>query len=252
MKVTFLGTGTSLGIPVIGCGCEVCRSDDPRDKRLRTSAFIETEDHKIIIDTGPDFRYQMLRAGITRLDAVLITHPHRDHLAGLDDVRTFNYLQKMPMPVYGNDLSIEEIKCQYHYVFDNDYPGVPQFDIHIIENKPFEIDGLRITPIEVMHYTMRVFGFRVTDFTYITDANNISDEEMEKIYGSRVLVLNALQKGSHVSHFTLEQALEVIEKVKPEKAYLTHISHRLGLYGEISKELPENVALAYDGLTLSI
>ncbi len=156
------------------------------------------------------------------------------------------------MPVYGNDLSIEEIKCQYHYVFDNDYPGVPQLEIHQINKKPFNIDGLEIVPIEVMHYTMRVLGFRFGDFTYITDANYISGEEMNKISGSKVLVLNALQKGAHASHFTLVQALEVIEKVNPEKAYLTHISHRLGLYGEVSKELPENVELAWDGLTLSL
>ena len=252
LKVTFLGTGTSQGVPVIACDCEVCHSNDAKDKRLRTAALLETADQTIIIDTGPDFRFQVLRARIKRLDAVLFTHQHRDHIAGLDDVRSFNFKQKMAMPIYGNNYVIEQIKKEFHYVFESKYPGIPQLEIHEITNKPFNIGNLPVIPIQVLHHKLPVFGFRFNDFTYITDANSIPKEEYSKIEGTKVLVLNALQKDDHISHFTLDEALEVIDRIKPEKAYLTHISHKLGFYNEISKELPANVMLAYDGLSINL
>ncbi len=252
LKVTFLGTGTSQGVPVIACDCEVCQSTHPKDKRLRTSALIETGNQTIIIDTGPDFRYQVLRAGIKKLDAVLFTHEHRDHLAGLDDVRSYNFKQKMAMPVYGSNLVIEQIKKEFHYVFESKYPGIPQLEIHEISNQTFTVNSLPITPIQVLHHKLPVFGFRFYDFTYITDANSIPENELEKIIGSKILVINALQKDDHISHFTLNEALNVIERIGPEKAYLTHISHKLGLHHQVSKELPENVMLAYDGLSVNL
>ena len=193
-----------------------------------------------------------MRAGIKRLDAVLFTHEHRDHLAGLDDVRSFNFKQKMAMPVYGNDLVINQIKKEFHYVFESKYPGIPQLEIHKISNKPFMIGPLSITPIQVLHHKLPVFGFRFFDFTYITDANAIPEKEFRKIEGSRILVINALQKDDHISHFTLDEALKVIERLNPEKAYLTHISHKLGLHHKIAKELPANVMLAYDGLSINL
>lgn len=252
LKITFLGTGTSQGIPVIACECEVCQSQDPRDNRLRTSVFIQTDKQNIIIDTGPDFRYQILRAGIKRLDAILFTHEHRDHIAGLDDVRSFNFKQNMAMPIYGNHLVIEQIKREFHYVFESKYPGIPQLEIHEIQNKRFEVGDLSIMPIQVLHHKLPVFGFRILDFTYITDANSIPEKEFDKIYGTKVLVINALQKDDHLSHFTLSEALEVVDRIKPEKAYFTHISHNLGLHADISKELPANVMLAYDGLSINL
>ncbi len=245
-----MGTGTSQGIPVIACNCIVCKSTNPKDNRLRTSALIETEELKIIIDSGPDFRAQVLRADLQKLDAILFTHQHRDHLAGLDDVRSFNQKYNKAMPIYGNELVIDQIKREFHYVFENNYPGIPQLEIHPIQNSPFRIGNITITPIEVMHHKLSVFGFRIKDLTYITDANAISEDELKKAYGSKILVLNALQKNHHISHFTLKEALEVIAKVKPEKAYLTHMSHNLGRHDQISMELPSNVYLAYDGLSV--
>lgn len=252
LKVTFLGTGTSQGVPVIACNCRVCSSGNSKDNRLRTSALIETDGHNILIDSGPDFRYQILRAGITHLDAILFTHQHRDHIAGLDDIRSFNFKQKKAMPIYGNDLVIDQIKREFHYVFENKYPGVPQLEIHQIDNRPFLIGDLAITPIEVLHHKLPVLGFRIKNFTYITDANTISEKEIAKIRGSKTLVINALQRDNHISHFTLEEALKVIDIIQPENAFLIHISHKLGLHDEVSKELPPNVNLAYDGLTITI
>jgi phosphoribosyl 1,2-cyclic phosphate phosphodiesterase len=251
LKVTFLGTGTSQGVPVIACDCKVCKSNHAKDNRLRTAALIETDDLNIIIDTGPDFRFQVLRAGIKKLDAILFTHQHRDHIAGLDDVRSFNFKQNKAMPVYGNELVIDQIKREFHYVFNNNYPGIPQLEIHQIDNNPFTIGDLRISPIEVLHHKLPVFGFRIKDFTYITDANTIPEKEIEKILGSKTLVINALQRDDHISHFTLDEALKMIERIQPEKAYLTHISHKMGLHDEVSKELPPNVFLAYDGLSFT-
>lgn len=253
VHVRFLGTGTSQGIPMIACSCEVCRSTDPCDQRLRVSMHIETEGKSFIIDTGPDFRQQVLRAGIQRVDAVLYTHEHKDHTAGMDDIRGFNYAQKSSIPLYAQALVIEQLKREFAYAFAEDkYPGVPEIEVHEIENRPFTIAGVSIIPILVKHYYLDVLGFRFGDFTYITDANFISDEELEKVKGSQVLVINALRKTTHISHFTLEEALEVIEKIKPEKAYITHISHMMGLHAEVEKELPAHVHLAFDGLTLEV
>ncbi len=251
-KVTFLGTGTSQGVPVIACNCKVCKSKNPKDQRLRTSILVEMEGFNIIIDSGPDFRFQVLRAEIQKLDAILFTHQHRDHIAGLDDVRSFNFKQKKAMPIYGNAVVIDQLKCEYHYVFENNYPGIPQLDIRQISNKPFQIESIEIIPIKVLHNKLPILGFRIKDFTYITDANYISEKEINKIKDTKILVLNALQKDKHRSHFTLDEALKVIEIVKPEKAFLTHMSHNIGLHEEVSKELPKNVFLAYDCLSISI
>ena len=251
LKLTFLGTGTSQGVPVIACNCKVCESSDTRDNRLRTSVLIQVENQSIIIDSGPDFRSQVLRSGIQQLDAILFTHQHRDHIAGLDDVRSFNYVQKKAMPIYGNEMVIQQIKREFHYIFESNYPGIPQLEIHQIDNKPFSIDGLSITPIKVLHHKLPVLGFRINDLTYITDANSIPEAEHEKILGTKTLVINALQREDHLSHFTLNEALEVIDKLQPEKAYLTHISHKMGLHQTVSEELPANVVLAYDGLSIN-
>ena len=249
MIVTFLGTGTSQGVPVIGCECEVCRSLDFQDKRLRSSIHIEVDGLSLVVDTGPDFRQQMLRERVKKLDAVLFTHAHKDHTAGMDDVRSFNFLQRKDMPIYAREEVIEQLKTEFAYVFaQKKYPGVPQVDVQEITNEPFKISDTLITPIEVMHYKLRVFGFRIHDFTYITDANYIAEEELEKVKGSRFVVINALQKDPHISHFTLEEALEVIEQLQPERAFLTHISHKLGRHRDVSKELPDNVEIAFDGL----
>jgi phosphoribosyl 1,2-cyclic phosphate phosphodiesterase len=253
MKVTFLGTGTSQGIPMITCECEVCLSKDTRDQRLRVSLHLQTQGKSFIIDTGPDFRQQVLRAGIKRVDAIVYTHEHKDHTAGMDDVRGFNYAQKSAIPLYAKKNVIEQLKREFAYAFDeNKYPGVPEIDVFEIDNFPFEIQGVKWSPIEVKHYYLDVFGYRIGDFTYITDANAISEIELEKIKGSQVLVINALRKTSHVSHFTLEEALEIIEKIQPNKAYITHISHQMGLHSDVQAELPSNVFLAYDGLEIEI
>lgn len=253
VHVRFLGTGTSQGIPMIACSCEVCRSTDPCDQRLRVSMHIETEGKSFIIDTGPDFRQQILRAGIQRVDAVLYTHEHKDHTAGMDDIRGFNYAQKSSIPLYAQAPVIEQLKREFAYAFAEDkYPGVPEIEVHEIENRPFTIAGVSIIPILVKHYYLDVLGFRFGDFTYITDANFISEEELDKVRGSKVVVINALRKTTHISHFTLDEALEVIEKIKPEKAYITHISHMMGLHAEVEKELPAHVHLAFDGLTLEV
>ncbi len=239
-----------MGIPIVGCNCSVCKSTDPRDTRLRTSVLIQAEGQNIVIDTGPDFRYQVLRADLRRLDAVLYTHEHRDHIAGLDDIRPFNYRQGGAIPLYGNEEVIKRIKVEFDYIFQGDYPGIPKVEIHQIDSTPFTIGALAVIPIQVMHHTMSVFGFRIGDFTYITDANYIPDDEMKKIHGSRFLVINALQHEDHPSHFTLDEALEVIGKVNPEKAFLIHMGHNMGLHQQLSGELPPNVFLAYDGLSV--
>lgn len=253
MKITFLGTGTSQGVPVIACNCEVCRSLDYRDKRLRVAVHIATEGKSLVIDAGPDFRQQMLRARIHTLDAVIFTHEHKDHTAGLDDVRAYNFHQKRDMPVYGRLQVLDQIKREFAYAFaEIRYPGIPQISLFPITNQAFNIDGVAITPIEVLHYKLPVFGYRIGDFTYITDVNFISEEEKQKLSGSKVLVIGALQKEKHLSHFTLSEALQLIEEIAPTKAYLTHISHRMGLHRLVEEELPANVHLAYDGLTIEL
>ena len=253
MKITFLGTGTSQGIPLIACGCEVCTSSNPKDNRLRVSVMIEVDGKNIVIDSGPDFRQQMLRENVKTLEAVVFTHEHKDHVAGLDDVRAFNYFSGKHMDVYANEQVQVALKREFHYVFSGDnYPGIPRINVHTIDTSPFDVSGVKFIPIQVLHYQLPVLGFRVNDFTYITDANFISDEEIEKIKGTKVLVLNALRRAKHISHFTLEEALELVKKINPEKAYFTHISHQLGLHDEVSKELPSNVELAYDGLQVIV
>jgi phosphoribosyl 1,2-cyclic phosphate phosphodiesterase len=251
--VTFLGTGTSQGVPAIGCQCGVCHSLDYRDKRLRTSVHVETNDgFSLIIDTGPDFRQQALAQRIKKINAVLYTHEHKDHTAGLDDIRAYNYLQKQNIPVYGEERVIDRLKSDFSYVIESEYPGVPQIDFYSIENQPFNLNGIDILPVRVYHHKLPVLGFRIHDFTYITDAKTIEQDEVAKIKGSRILVVNALRKEKHISHFTLDEAINLIGQVKPDAAYLTHISHRLGLHREIEQELPQNVFLAYDGLKVII
>jgi phosphoribosyl 1,2-cyclic phosphate phosphodiesterase len=251
--ITFLGTGTSQGIPLIACNCQVCNSLDFRDKRLRTSVHIEVDKKSFIIDSGPDFRQQVLRERIKKLDALIFTHEHKDHTAGMDDVRSFNYIQKKHMPVYGRKNVLEQLKKEFSYIFsDKKYPGVPLVDLYEITNEPFTVEGVEFIPIEVHHYMLPVFGYRIKDFTYITDANKISEQEKEKIKGSKVIVLNALQKTEHISHFTLQEAIDLLEELKPQNAYLTHLSHRMGLHKEVEKELPSFIHIAYDGLKIEI
>ncbi len=253
MKIIFLGTGTSQGIPVIACDCEVCNSIDYRDKRNRTSVFIEIEGKHFVIDTGPDFRTQMLRERIQRLDAVIITHGHKDHVGGLDDIRSFNFKQKMDMPLYARQEVIDQLKQEFAYCFaEKKYPGVPQVVTNPISLSPFKIKDVTITPIEVMHYKLPVLGYRIGDFTYITDANFISEEEKEKIKGSKVLVLNALQKEDHISHFTLDQAVALAQEIGAEQTYLTHLSHNMGKHRDVEKELPEGIQIAHDGLIVEL
>ena len=253
MKVTFLGTGTSQGIPVIACRCAVCLSLDYRDKRLRTSVLIEQHNTSFVIDTGPDFRQQMLRERVSKLDAVVFTHSHKDHTAGLDDVRAFNHLQKRDMPVYGDKRVLDALQKEFSYVFsEHKYPGIPSLELHEVKNASFVIGDATLLPIEVMHYKLPVFGYRIGDFTYITDANYISEEEKEKIKGSKVIVLNALHKDPHISHFNLEQAIALLTELQPEKAYLIHLSHLMGLHSQVSKELPDFIEIAYDGLQLTL
>lgn len=253
MKVTFLGTGTSQGVPLIACECEVCTSLSPFDKRLRVSILVEVDDKNFVIDTGPDFRYQMLRAKVKKLDAILITHEHKDHVAGLDDVRAFNYHQKKAMDVYANERVQATLQRDFHYAFaDFKYPGLPLIHLKEISNEPFFIDDIEVIPIEVMHYRLPVFGFRIKDFTYITDAKTISEVEKVKIKGSKVLVINALQREPHISHFTLDEAIAFAKSAGVEKTYITHISHRMGKYEDVKMELPDGIELAYDGLILQI
>jgi phosphoribosyl 1,2-cyclic phosphate phosphodiesterase len=253
LRVTFLGTGTSQGVPVIACGCEVCTSADPRDKRLRTSILIEGEGKVVVIDSGPDFRYQMLRANVQRLDAIVFTHEHKDHVAGLDDIRAFNYKQDGPIDVYATTRVQQGLKREFFYIFEEfKYPGIPQLNLHTIDHEPFNIGKIKFIPIEVMHYKLPVLGFRINDFTYITDAKTVSEQEKEKIRGSKILVINALQKQQHISHFTFDEAIAFAEDIGAEQTYFTHISHRLGKHADISAILPPNVALGFDGLTLEI
>jgi phosphoribosyl 1,2-cyclic phosphate phosphodiesterase len=251
--ITFLGTGTSQGVPVIACTCEVCKSLDYRNKRLRTSVHIQVDNQSLVVDTGPDFRQQMLRENVNRLDAVIFTHAHRDHTSGLDDVRAYNYIYKMDMPVYGTQAVLDQLKVEYAYAFEEiKYPGLPRLALNLISEKEFEINGVKITPLPVHHHKMPVMGFRIGNFSYITDANLIPDETLKRLHGTDVLVLNALQHEPHISHFNLQQALEAARTIGARKTYFTHISHKLGLHDEVSKTLPANVMLAYDGLQITL
>ena len=249
MTVTFLGTGTSQGVPVIACNCDVCTSNDARDKRLRTSVMLEGMQEVIVIDSGPDFRYQMLRQQVQRLDAIVFTHEHKDHIAGMDDIRAFNYRQKQAIDVYATQRVQDALKREFAYVFDKfKYPGIPELTLHVIDNAPFLIGGIKFVPIQVMHHKLPVLGFRIKDFTYITDAKTISPQERKKIKGTKILVVNALQQQEHLSHFTLKEALSFADDIGAEKTYFTHISHRLGKHQNIAQTLPSNIELAYDGL----
>ncbi len=254
MKITFLGTGTSQGVPFIGCDCPVCTSADKRNDRLRTAVWIDTPEASVVIDSGPDFRQQMLRYNVRRLDAIVFTHGHKDHVAGMDDVRAYNFHDKKAMNVYADLNTQEVLKREFQYVFQElNYPGIPQVDLNTINgDNSFNINGLKFNPIKVLHYKMEVLGFRIGDFTYITDANYISPEQLDKAKGSKVLVLNALRHEAHPSHFTLKEAIEVATSVGAENTYFTHISHQLGLHDEIETTLPQGMHLAYDGLTLHL
>jgi phosphoribosyl 1,2-cyclic phosphate phosphodiesterase len=253
VKVTFLGTGTSQGVPVIGCNCSVCSSTSSKDNRLRSSILIETQNKVFCVDTGPDFRQQMLREKVQRLDAVLYTHEHKDHTAGMDDVRAFNFKLNRPIDLYVDENVDKCLRREFSYAFsENPYPGVPRLEMHKIINQPFSVQGVDFIPIQLMHHKLPVFGFRIGDFAYCTDVNYIAPEEKQKLKGLEVLILTSLRKEKHISHFSLSEALDLIDELKPKKAYLTHISHYLGMHNEVSKELPRNVALGYDGLSFSV
>ncbi len=253
MKFTFLGTGTSQGVPVIACPCPVCQSNDLKDKRLRTSALIEHNGTTIAIDAGPDFRQQMLTAKVKSLDAILLTHEHRDHIAGLDDVRAFNWVHQKPMDVWAEHRVQESLRKEFAYVFaDTRYPGIPEIMMNNIDGHPFEINSLKVIPIRGYHHKLPIFGFRIGDLTYITDANFIPEEEKEKIVGTKYLILNALRHKKHMSHFCLPEAIKFISDFSPRKGYITHISHQMGLNADVLKELPDNICLAYDGLTFEV
>jgi phosphoribosyl 1,2-cyclic phosphate phosphodiesterase len=252
LKITFLGSGTSSGVPMIACNCAVCTSPDKKDKRLRSSILVESENTRIVVDTTPDFRYQMLRENIRRLDAVLFTHPHKDHIAGLDDVRAFNFFQEQAMQVYANQMTIDALMREFAYAFaDKKYPGVPNLELNTISLEDFSIGDIPITPLMVWHLKMPVFGFRFGRFTYITDANRIEDSEKQKIRGTDTIVVNALRNEKHISHYNLDEAVGLVHELGIPNAYFTHISHQLGRHQDVEKRLPSGVHLAYDGLVLN-
>lgn len=250
-KFTFLGTGTSQGVPIIGCQCDICLSNHPKDKRLRTSVLIESETTTVVIDSGPDFRQQLLREDVRKLDGLIFTHSHKDHVAGMDDIRAFNYLQNKPVDVYATLFTQSVLKREFEYVFNNaSYPGVPQLNLHTISKETvIRIGDIELQPIEVMHYKMPVLGFRIKNLTYITDANAIDENELQKIVGSDILVLNALRRESHISHFTMDEAIAISTKLNPKQTYFTHISHQLGKHQDVDAELPAGINLAYDTLS---
>lgn len=253
MKITFLGTGTSQGVPVVGCQCEVCQSDETKNKRLRASVMLEIGETRFTIDAGPDFRYQMLREDVRDLDGILITHCHKDHIAGLDDVRAFNFLLKKNMKVYATERDQRAIKQEFSYAFgENLYPGVPRFDLLTIDETPFYINDVEVIPLKALHLKMEVTGFRIGDFAYITDTNYIPLETLAAISDCKVVVLNAVRRKPHPSHYSLSEAVRVLEFVRPEKAFITHISHLMGKHDDVSKELPDFISLAYDGLVLKM
>ena len=251
-KLIFLGTGTSQGVPMIGCRCDVCKSSDPRDKRLRASVFIEYEGQKILVDAGPDFRQQMLREDICSVDAILLTHNHKDHTGGLDDIRAFNYLEKKATDIYCEKYVEESLRKEYSYAFaEVKYPGAPEWNVHIIDDQPFHINGVKIIPIRGKHYKLPVLGYRFGDVAYCTDMNHIAEEEFDKLQGLKHFIINCVRRGRHISHFSLEGALEVAQKVGADHTWLTHLSHQLPKYEELLKELPEGIEPAYDGLQIN-
>jgi phosphoribosyl 1,2-cyclic phosphate phosphodiesterase len=248
-RLVFLGTGTSVGVPMVGCPCEVCQSDHQKDKRLRTSAMIQFQNRNLLIDIGPDFRAQMLLNSITRIDAVFLTHPHRDHIAGFDEIRALNFLYETKVDLYANAFTWDSLKKQFYYAFmESEYTSVPKVEYTEIKNAPFRFQDIDIIPVQVSHGKMPCLGYRIGDLAYITDANAIADKEMEKLQNLEVLVLNALRKYHHPSHFTLEESLEIVAKLKPKKAFFTHLSHHMGKHVDVERELPENVFIGYDGL----
>lgn len=253
VQLEFLGTGTSQGVPVIGCTCAVCTSSDPRDERLRASALVRSGGSTVLIDAGPDLRQQMLRAGVDRLDAVLLTHEHMDHVAGIDDLRAFNFKQQRAMDIHGNAATLHAVKRLYHYAFEElKYPGVPELRLHPIDQAAFTAGRVQVEPIQVMHDKLPILGFRIGGIAYITDAKTLADEEIRKIQGVDVLVLNALRIKPHPSHLNLAEALLLVQRIAPKKAYFTHISHLLGRHAEVAATLPPNVQLAYDGLVVEV
>jgi len=254
LSIEFLGTGTSQGVPVIACSCSVCTSADPRDKRLRTSALVRVDSATLLIDAGPDMRQQMLRAKVTELDAVLLTHEHMDHVAGIDELRSFNFRMQRPIDIYANPATNVAVRRMFHYAFatEHRYPGVPELVLHDLDGSAVEVAGVPILPVEVLHHRMAVLGFRFGPLAYITDAKTIAPEELDKIRGVEVLVLNVLRKKEHISHFNLAEAMQVVEAIAPRRAYFTHISHLLGSHEEVSAELPSGVELAFDGLKVEL
>ncbi len=253
MKITFLGTGTSQGIPVVACPCDVCNSSNKKDNRLRTSVLVETGSEIFTIDAGPDFRYQMLRNKVKHLDAILITHSHKDHIGGLDDVRSFNYLQKEAMKIYATPFHQKEIKMEFSYAFhENPYPGVPSFNLIDLKDEPFHVGKSTVIPLPVLHLKMEVMGFRIGDFAYITDTNYIPGSVLVRLLDCKVIVLNALRKTKHLSHYSLDEAVNVLKFLRPEKAYITHISHLMGFHEEVNREIPDFIELAYDGLQIEV
>jgi phosphoribosyl 1,2-cyclic phosphate phosphodiesterase len=252
VKITFLGTGTSQGVPVIACDCYTCTSEDLKDKRLRTSLLIETDSVSLTIDAGPDFRQQMLGEHVTKLDAIIITHEHKDHISGMDDVRAFNYKCQAAIDIYAEERVQKVIRKEFSYVFaEYQYPGIPKMRLNSVSDYDFKVRDLLITPIRVFHYRLPIFGYRIGNFAYITDANYIPEESKEKLFGVKYLVINALRKETHISHFSLREALSMIREISPKRAFITHISHQMGRYNELLKELPANVMPAYDGFSFT-
>lgn len=252
-RLTFLGTGTSQGVPMIGCGCEVCSSTDPRDKRLRASALVEQDGVRILIDAGPDFRQQMLSAGISGVDAILLTHNHKDHTGGLDDIRAFNYHSRKPVQIYCEKYVEDSLKMEFSYAFaENKYPGAPDWETHIIDDTPFTINGVEIIPIRGRHFRLPVLGYRIGNIAYCTDMNHIPQGEFAKLQGLEHFIINCVRRGHHISHFSLEEAIATAQKVGARHSWLTHLSHQLPKQEALEKELPVDIMPAYDGLIISI